>query len=145
MLFKKIKLDSLTARKNKDKDKSNIYSFLISEIKTIEKNNSNMPNFNIDNIAMDVLKKSIKSVKENIAARPNDIKYQNELDLYMSYMPEQISEDKLRKIIIGWKKDNYPDTPNIGGAMKALKRCYDGQYDPKMASSIVREVYSEDN
>ena len=145
MLFEQIKKDSLISRKNKDKDKSNIYSFLISEIKTIEKNESIMPNFNIETVVLTVLKKAIKSVRENIEARPDNESYQKELELYMSYMPKQFSEDQLTEIITRWKKDNYPDSPNIGGMMKALKRCYDGQYDTKVASSIVRKIYSEDN
>ena len=145
MLFEQIKKDSLTARKNKEKEKANIYSFLISEIKTIEKNNSNMPNFNIENELMNVLKKAIKGVKENIEAKPDNENYKDELKLYMSYMPKQLTEDELKEIILKWKEDNYPDSPDVGGMMKALKRVYDGQYDAKIASSIVRKTYSEEN
>ena len=144
MLFKKIKEDSLQARRNKEKAKASIYSFLISEIKTIEKNDSKMSNFDIDSVSLTVLKKAIKSVRENIKARPNEESYKNELDLYMSYLPKQLSEDELSEIISRWKIENYPDNPGIGGMMQSLKRVYDGQYDPKVASMIVKKIFSED-
>jgi uncharacterized protein YqeY len=65
---------------------------------------------------------------------------EKELSIYNEFLPKQLTEEELRKILENWKETNYPDVPNMGGYMAALKRCYDGQYDGKMASAILKEL-----
>ncbi len=53
-----------------------------------------------------------------------------------------ISLEKLWGIILTWKKENYPDTPNAMGCEKALERCYKGQYPVEIARQYCAQIYS---
>ena len=63
-----------------------------------------------------------------------------EIDLYDNYLPKLMTYDELYKVLSDWNKANYPDVPNIGGYMSALKRVHNGKYDGKMASTILKEI-----
>lgn len=61
-----------------------------------------------------------------------------ELDILNSYLPKQLSEDDLRGEIINYIKQN--EGANMGQVMSFLKNTFEGEYDGKMASTIVREI-----
>lgn len=141
-LLETIKADQLQARKDKNKEVAGILTTLIGEIVIVGKNDGDRET--TDQEALKVVIKFKKGVDEMLTMKISDEKKSTltvESALYAKYLPTMLSEEKLREIVSGWKRDNYPDTPNVSGCMQALKRCYEGQYDGKMASQIVREIY----
>lgn len=141
-LLETIKKDQLQARKDKNKELASILTVLIGEITAIGKNEGNRET--TDEEALKLIIKSKKSVMEMMAMDiPEERKslLLAESKVYDPYIPTQFTEEKLREIVTTWKETNYPDTPNVGGCMQALKRCYEGQYDGKLASKIVKEIY----
>lgn len=143
-----IKKHQLQARKDRNKDRIDILTSLLSEILIVGKNNGNRETTNEE--AIRVIKKfkngvelSIESLQgshnyENCTERIEDLR--NELAIYDTFLPRQMSEEDLRTLLNVWKETNYVDSPTIGGYMSALKRVYDGFYDGKMASRVILEI-----
>ena len=64
-----------------------------------------------------------------------------ELEILNGYLPKQLLEEELNK-----KIQEIIDASSIktmGNIMKELKTQYDGSYDGKMASAIVKKLLSE--
>lgn len=140
--LEQIRKDQLTARKNRDKFKTGILTTLIGEIVTVGKNNGNRETTEEEAIkVITKFKKNANEIVELLDIGDESYKVMAEVEIYDQYLPKQMTGEILREIVQRWKDENYPDTPNIGGCMRALKRCYDGQYDGKMASQIIREIY----
>ncbi len=147
-LIKRIKKDQLEARKNRLTSRVDILTALYSEIAMVGKNNGNRETTDAEAVA--VIKKFKKGVTDSIESLQGSHNYENcsgridelreEINIYDEYLPTQFTEEQLRNILVNWKETNYPDTPNMGGYMSALKRLYDGQYDGKMASAILKEI-----
>ena len=136
-----IEMDLLTARKNKDTNKKDILSTLLGEVKMVGKNARNGET--TDDEAAKVVQKFLKGAEEMLTYAEDETAHSevmSEICVYQKYLPKQMTEEELRKILLSWKETNYPDTSNIGGYMQALKRCYDGQYNGKMASAILKEI-----
>lgn len=135
MLFKEIQKASLFARKDRSIN-ARYLSSLISEIKQMEKD-SLSDVFDIDAASQEILTKYIKNTQKNIELKPDDVSFVQELVLYMSFMPKQLLENELKDIILQFKENG---ATNIGAVMGSLKKNYNNQFDPKMASRIAKEV-----
>ena len=61
-----------------------------------------------------------------------------EMDTIETFLPSQLSEDQIEKIILDLKTQD-PEI-NMGLAMKALKESYTGQYDGKIASTVAKKL-----
>jgi len=145
-MLNKIKADNLTARKARDKFTSGILTTLIGEISIIGKNDGNRETTEPE--AIKVITKFAKGVKETIEmiTDGNDFNHLNavtmekvntldkELKLYETYLPQLMSEDKLRKIITDLNLNN------IGAIMGALNKSYKGKFDGSMASKLAKEL-----
>ena len=59
-----------------------------------------------------------------------------EIDILNAYLPQQLSEDKLRTIIDEFRLEN--PGANVGAIMGYLKANYEGLYDGKMASTLAK-------
>ena len=150
-LIKNVKEHQLQARKDKNKDRTEILTALLSEILIVGKNNGNRET--TDEEAVRVVKKfkngveiTIKALQDCITHKPDTERIeqlQEELKLYDTLLPKQMSEEDLRTLLNVWKLTNYVDNPTIGGYMSALKRVHDGFYDGKMASKIISEILKD--
>jgi len=129
-----IKKDNLIARKNKDKFTSGILTCLIGEIEMVGKNNGNRKT--TDEESIKVVQKFKKGAEEVYKVKPSE-DVQIELNIYDSYLPKLMSEDKLTKVISDMIKTL--EKPNIGLIMKGLKESK-LQYDGKTASKITNTL-----
>ena len=143
MTLKKIKKEQLQARKSKDKFKASILTTLISEIEIVGKNKRNGETSEEEAIkVIEKFKKNAESTKDLMIENDAlDEEIENkywEIELYKEYLPKQLSEDELRNII----KDiiDHDSDINIGKVMGFLKKQYNGQYDGKLASKLVKEL-----
>jgi hypothetical protein len=74
--------------------------------------------------------------REDIAARE-----QTELDITMSYLPRQLSDDELRAVVKKHVETAGVSGPQAFGAvMKLVMADVGGQADGKLVSSLVREL-----
>ena len=145
-MLKRIKDDMLQSKKDGDKIKVSLLSTLYGEAVKVGKDDGNRET--TDGEVLKVIKKFIKGLDDTIAAKKKvgrDFKKdETEREILSVYLPEMLSEEKLGEII-----DNFISTLEdksmkaMGEIMKKLKSEYDGNYDGKIASKLVREKLSK--
>lgn len=138
MLIEQIKNDQIEARKARDTFKATTLTTLYSEAAMVGKNDGNRTTNDSEVIA--VVKKFLKGIEESIAAYPGEA---NELlaekQILTTYLPSQFSDEKLSDIIdCIIVANNITEMKQMGLVMKELKSQFDGQFDGKTASSLVR-------
>ena len=141
MLIDQIKQDQITARKNKDVVASSLLTTLLAEASIVGKNQNRQ---STDQEVIAVVKKFIKNNTDFIN-NINDLhqeysKLVAEKAILETYLPTQLSESELKTLVITYKTENT--NVNVGSVMKYMKENYDGQYDGKTLSSIVKEILS---
>lgn len=136
-LMERLKSDSLAARKRKDTVVANLLSTLISEAANVGKNNGNRDS--TDEEVARVVKKFYDNANEIVRlTSDSDGPAAFEASILEAYMPQQLTEEQLRAIIVEMKA-THPGVP-VGAVMGYLKNNYSGQYDGKLAAQIYKEV-----
>lgn len=150
-LMEKLRADYLAARKNRDGNGVAIalYSSLVGEAAMVGKNNGNRET--TDEEALRVVKKFLDNAKETHshvskaaletnAPNMGDAIYNTlvEIGILEKYMPEQLTEEKLRLLITLFIEAT--EGANMGHVMKHLQTNYGGQYDGKLASKLAKEL-----
>lgn len=136
-LLKKIAADQLAARKAGDKTAAAVLTTLLGEASklTAEDHKKGVTEVT-DGRVIATVKSFTANVEQTLAVAPNDRKadLQRELEVLAAYVPTQLSEDDLNRIIGNYKAEGM----NLGQIMGKLKADYEGQYDGKLASSIAK-------
>ena len=134
-----IKTDCLQARKDKNKLKSNLLITLIGEIEMIGKNELRTVT---DADCLSKVKAFRKNLTEMIELCKDTTKRAdicNEFNMLTRYMPAQMTEPELReKIAAIISVKGFIEMKCMGQVMGLLKEDYDGQYDGKVASLMVK-------
>lgn len=139
MLFDHMQKESLEARKARDTVKAGVLTTAIAQIKALAIDDGHRAVTDAD--VLKIVRQFLKGVEENLAlaaqgkmdaSRADQFKV--EKDILLSYLPQQMTAEQLKDAV---KKSG---TTNIGEAMKYLKANHDGQYDGKLASTVVKEV-----
>ena len=130
MLIEKINEDFMSAYKAKEMVKKDFLGVLKTEVSR----NTKVPN---DDIVIGKIKSMIKN-----AAATNSLS-EVELEILNQYLPTQLSEDELKVIITEATTTlNVNNIRGMGMVMGYLKTHYDGQYDGKLASNIIKTKLS---
>lgn len=142
-LMQKIKADQLTARKNREVLKASLLTTLLGEAQTIGKNDGNRDSTDTEVTA--VIKKFVKNLSEVLTITEQESsthqKAMIEKSILESYLPSQLIGDALTCIIqdiIAQVGNNSKSS--MGIIMGKLKAEFDGQYDGKEASIIVKNL-----
>ncbi len=100
--------------------------------------------------ALDVLTSCGKKRRESIelfrSAGREDLatKEEFELSVIAAYLPEQMSEDKVRELVVEAIKESGADSPQkMGLVMKVLMPKVKGKADGKMVSKMVTELLAK--
>lgn len=142
-LIEEIKGDILRARKAKDSFTLSVLTTFFAESSMIGKNDGNRES--IDDEVVTVGRKFIKNL-DFILDTCDEIDCSsllNEKKLINNYLPQMLSEEKLReeiKNIIDSEQLNSPK--QMGMIMKKLGETFKGLYDGKIASTIAKELLS---
>ena len=139
-LLSKIKNDLTNARKANDRVALTILTTLYAEAAMKGKNSGNRES--TDEEVTATITKFVKNAKE-LLSHIEDIetkdKITSEISVYEAYLPSQMSKEELTSVITNIMEVKEGDTiPNIGVVMKHLSANYNGMYDGKLASEIVR-------
>ena len=161
MILGKIKKEQKQARLTKDKFRAGILTTLMAEISIVGKNAQRETT---DAEAQIVITKFLKNLKETFKIYTLGIELEDffkvtdmetptsadkmekilnmtkEADIYKSYLPQQMTEDELETAIGVFMGDNA--NANMGQIMGYLKKTHGGQYDGKMASTLIRTILS---
>ena len=143
MLEEKIMEDYKKAMKEKEALKVSVLSFLRAELKNaaIDKRKDKLE----DTEVIAVVRKQVKQRQDSIEQFKNggrqDLaeKETKELEILKSYLPQQLSEDKIREIIEETVKEAGACGPqDMGKLMKALLPKLSGGADNKLVSELVK-------
>jgi len=142
-LKKQIKGDLKISMKSGDNITRGVLRMLFSDIKNIEINERKEIG---DEKVIEIIKKNIKSRKDSIEqytkGNREDLVSQEEKELKIleKYMPEQMSEDEIRKIVLEIiNKSEAVNTSDFGRIMGAVMKEVGGNVDGNVVSKIVRE------
>lgn len=124
-LIEKINADFMSAYKNKEMEAKDFLGVLKTEVTRESKTPTD---------AQVVAK--IKSMVKN-AESTNSLS-EFELEILNRYLPKQMTDAELTEVVKGFVAEN--PTVNMGGVMSHLKANFDGTYDGKSASQIVKSI-----
>ncbi len=143
MLLDRIKSDLVTSMKNKDTFSLNVIRMVKASIQ-MEAINKKRDLTNEEIIS--VIEKQIKMRKDAIIefekGNRTDLVEQNtkEIELLKKYMPEQLSEEEVNKIIDeAFKLINPTSSKDMGLIMKEVTPKLKGRTDMSKVSSIIKE------
>jgi len=138
-LIQTIKKDQLTARKEKSW-KAQALTTLLGEAAMIGKNDGNRETNDVECIY--IIKKFIKNMNETAKLCGMDDHTTMEIDMLSSYLPKGMDNKALvcsvNSIILERIGTDSPH--NMGTVMKRMKELYDGLYDGRELSGIVKEL-----
>lgn len=145
-LKEKILSDLKVAMKTGDNFKRDTLRFLDSAIKDLEikknKRKSGLTNEEILEVIMRSIKQHRDSVEQYEKCGREDLanKERRELEILLLYMPEQLDENKIRKIV----KEiivqiNASSKATIGKVMSQIMERFKGQVDGNQVKKIVEE------
>jgi len=146
-LLKRIDEDLVKALKNREQDKVTLFRGLKSDIKykKIEKNEE-LAEEEILAVLSAAAKRRRDSIEQFKAGNRQDLvdKETFELNIITGYLPEQLSEDKLRDLIGEAIKKTGADSPaKMGLVMKEVMPATKGKADGKLVNRLVNEMLSK--
>lgn len=134
--------DLIKAMKEKDKETLNVLRSVKAAIQLEVINNKRTC---CDDLILDVISKQIKMRKDSISeftkASRQDLvdEYQKEIDILKKYLPEQLTEDELNKIIDDvFKKVNPSSIKDLGIIMKEITPLVKNKCDMKSLNERLR-------
>lgn len=139
-----VRAEMVTAMKNKDKERKDSLSMLLSALKNkaIDKREDLTPDEENE-----VIKKEIRQTKETLETAPADRtdiieQCEKRLAVYKEFVPEDLSEDAIREIVKGVLSDLGIETPTAkdkGKIMKELMPKVKGKAEGSVVNKIVGE------
>ena len=138
-LHEQIKSDFLTARKNNDSTKKNILTMILSDALKLTKEKNHGDTVSDDDIVK-IIKSWVKKTEQSIEILAANGKDTSELlkekEIILSYIPKTWSHEETKSHIEKISKEK--NSKEIGVIMRELKTSYNGLYDNKTASEIIK-------
>lgn len=130
---KDIRKRIMLAKKDKNKELAQAYSTILEKTLLLAKNDGNREAQDSDIIKASEIENKMCTQSKEAGAPYSEVL----LEVTSDILPKQMSESELRDIIdtIVTNRAN-----NIGLVMKELKSSYNGQYNGKTASKIIKEI-----
>jgi uncharacterized protein YqeY len=144
MLIEKIKTDQVAARKAYDAAKALLLTTLLGEATAVGKNNGNRETTDAEVVA--IIKKFIKSMDETLdylgtstdsKSMDTKVTVMLEKDILSAYLPKQMTQAEIE---VALKAAIDEVGGYMGEVMKIMKTKYEGQYDGKLTSIILRTL-----
>ena len=148
MLKTKLKDELIIAMKDKNQLRVSTLRMVNASIKDLEisQRTNNQTDEISDNDIIDILVKMVKQRKEAAdtykQGNRDDLskKELDEIKIIEEFLPKQLSEDEVIKIIEGLiSENNISDISGMGLLMSEIKKKYSGQLDLGLASQIIKD------
>jgi uncharacterized protein YqeY len=141
-LIQKIESQRLKARKSGNSVENEALTYLLSEAKTIGKNDGNRETEDHEVI---LLAKKLKQISEEIKTQVKDqdriMEIEKEIEIYSRFIPEDVPEGDLKYVINSIiAEKNISSKNQIGIVMKSLKDMFGASLNGKMASEILKTI-----
>ncbi len=142
-MVEKLDKDMIEAMKNKEKERLTVIRMVKASLKQEQIDHKKEIN---DDLLIDVVNRQIKMRKDSIQefekGNRTDLieKTQAEIDILMNYLPEQLSEEEVKKVIDEIFAELNPTSPkDMGKVMQQATSKLKGKADMKEVSTIIRE------
>lgn len=142
-MVEKLDKDMIEAMKNKEKERLTVIRMVKASLKQEQIDHKKEIN---DDLLIDVVNRQIKMRKDSIQefekGNRTDLieKTQAEIDILMNYLPEQLSEEEVKKVIDEIFAEINPTSPkDMGKVMQQATAKLKGKADMKEVSTIIRE------
>lgn len=142
-MVEKLDKDMIEAMKNKEKDRLTVIRMVKASLKQEQIDHKKEIN---DDLLIDVVNKQIKMRKDSIQefekGNRTDLieKTQAEIDILMNYLPEQLTEEEVKKVIDEiFAELNPTSQKDMGKVMQQATSKLKGKADMKEVSTIIRE------
>ena len=147
-LFKKIDEDLIKALKSGDKTKVVVLRGLKSDLKykLMDVDEKELSDPHAIETLSTAAKKRRESIEQFKAGGRDDLVQQEqyELDLITAYLPQQLGEDEIRKLIQEAIEETGIDSPQkVGLVMKAVMPKLKGRADGKLVSKLAAEILAK--
>lgn len=145
----KITADLKQAIKNQEQIKVSVLRLLEAALQNaeIKKNREKLTEDEVLKVIKSEVKKreeAIQIYKEN-AKEDQAAKESSEVEILKEYLPEQLSEDKIKEIVDKIKQEQGIDDPkDFGKLMGAVMKESGGQADGGLVKKLVTETLNED-
>lgn len=127
-LISRINEDFMLAYKAKEMEKKDFLGVLKTEVTKESKTPE-------DGYVVGKIKSMIKNAEST-----NSLS-EMELTILNDYLPKQMGVNEIKQIVIDFVNENNINSPKeMGKVMSYLKTNFDGQYDGKVASNLIKEV-----
>ena len=127
-IHERINEDMISAMKSKNKDILSLLRVVKGEFGRVGKDLT-------DEQSLPIIKKMVQNAKE--------LNNMDEVHILEVYLPQQMDELELKRVCMNYIMNQpSPSMKMMGQVMGYLKENFGGQYDGKLASSIVRELLS---
>lgn len=143
MMVEKLEKDMIDAMKNKEKERLAVIRMVKAALKQEQIDHKKEIN---DDLLIDIVNRQIKMRKDSITefekANRTDLieKTQSEIEILMAYLPEQLSEEEVNKVIDEIFTEVSPEGPkDMGKVMGLAQQKLKGKADMKSVSTIIRE------
>lgn len=145
MLTEKIQNDLKDAMRTKDEQKLSVIRMLKSAIQYYEINKGGSGYKATDEDIIEVIEKEVKKRRESIemykqGGRPELAeKEQSELEVLQQYLPEQLSEEEIKKLVDeAVEQTGATEMKDMGKVMGVLMPKLKGKADSSLVSQIVK-------
>jgi uncharacterized protein YqeY len=147
-LFERIDQDMKQALKAGDKERLSVLRGLKSDLKyrQIDKKGEELSEEDAIAVLSSAAKRRRESIDEFKKGEREDLvrKEKFELDVITSYLPEQLSEEKLREIIREAIAETGADSPQkLGLVMKIVMPKIKGQADGKLVNKLAMDMLAK--
>ena len=142
-MVEQLEKDMIEAMKNKEKERLTVIRMVKASLKQEQIDHKKEIN---DDLLIDVVNKQIKMRKDSIQefekGNRTDLieKTQAEIDILMNYLPEQLTEEEVKKVIDEiFAELNPTSQKDMGKVMQQATSKLKGKADMKEVSTIIRE------
>ena len=140
MLIDEIKAANIQAMKDRDNTSRAVLSIVLTKYKLQEVELKSQGKEIGDKELLSIIQKVLKELEDEKAGylKVNNLERADnitkQMDVISSYLPKQLSEEEIRKIIASLEDKSVPSV------MKHFKMNYAGQVDMSLVSSIARNL-----
>lgn len=142
-MVEQLEKDMIEAMKNKEKEKLTVIRMVKASLKQEQIDHKKEIN---DDLLIDVVNKQIKMRKDSITefekgGREDLVEQtQSEIDILMKYLPEQLSNEEVNKVIDEIFTEVKPESQkDMGKVMKIATERLKGKADMKEVSTIIKD------
>ncbi|MBQ6920710.1 MAG: GatB/YqeY domain-containing protein [Bacilli bacterium] len=140
MLIDKIKAANIQAMKDRDQTSRAVLSIVLTKYKLQEVELKSQGKEIGDKELLSIIQKVLKELEDEKAGylKVNNLEradsVSKQMEVISSYLPKQLSEEEIRKII------NSLEDKSVPSVMKHFKMNYAGQVDMSLVNSVLRSL-----